>query len=209
MENDWSGRFVLLYEWKNEDVWWDFFHWNPLGSYEQFCLSGKLRLFITSQWIWTEKNPTVHLHYFIHRVRQNCQNSHFPFLCEHFLVSFSKFWIWKTVDWMRPHDVCRRFSWKLTEGNVLGKFHIPTGSLRCINKGFRKYQISQIENLKKLNSTDRGALFRHFCKRWSRLRMRTKVVSIFIFSNSFQTKKKKLRLHDERCLKYPQGGPAF
>ena len=43
---------------------------------------------------------------------------------------------------------------------------------------------------KKLNSTERGALFRHFASpRWSPLRMRTKVVSFFFFSKSFQTKK--------------------
>ena len=36
------------------------------------------------------ENPTVHLHSFIHRVRQNCQTNHFPFLREGFLVSFFK-----------------------------------------------------------------------------------------------------------------------
>ena len=48
------------------------------------------KLFITSQWIWIEKNPTVHLHYFIHRVRQNCQTNNSPILHERFLVSFFK-----------------------------------------------------------------------------------------------------------------------
>ena len=66
-------------------------HWEVLNNFAFRDEPEKLRLLITSQWIWTEKNPTVHLHYFIHRVRQNCQNSHFPFLCERFLVSFFKF----------------------------------------------------------------------------------------------------------------------
>ena len=36
------------------------------------------------------KKSLVHLPYFIHRVRQNCQTNHFPFLDECFLVSFFK-----------------------------------------------------------------------------------------------------------------------
>ena len=43
-------------------------------------------------------------------------------------------------------------------------------------------------------------------RRWSPLRMRLKVVSFFIFSRAF---KKKLRLYDQRWLKYPQGGSAL
>ena len=69
---------------------------------------------------------TLHLHYFIHRVRQNCQTNHFPFQRERFLVSFSKFWIWKTVDLMMSHDFCQRISWKIAKANVWAKFHIPT-----------------------------------------------------------------------------------
>ena len=43
--------------------------------------------------------------------------------------------------------------------------------------------------------------------RWSPLRMRTKVVSFFIFSRAF--KPKKLRPYDQRWLKQPQGGPTL
>ena len=59
--------------------------------------------------------------------------------------------------------------------------------------------------MKKLRSTEWGALFRHFASpRWSPLRMRTKVVSFFIFFQELSNKKK-LRLHDKRWLKYSQG----
>ena len=50
----------IVYGWNHEDVRWDFFYSNPLGSYEQakfFRLIAKLRLFITFQWIWIEKIP--------------------------------------------------------------------------------------------------------------------------------------------------------
>ena len=60
--------------------------------------------------------------------------------------------------------------------------------------------------IKKLNSTEQGALFRHFASpRWSPLRMRTKVVSIFIFFQELSNKKK-LRLYDQRWLKSLKGG---
>ena len=44
--------------------------------------------------------------------------------------------------------------------------------------------------------------------RWSPLRMRTKVVSFFIFFQELSNKKN-LRLYDQRWLKSPQGGPAL
>ena len=120
VENDWSGSFVLLYGWNNEDVRWGFLYSNPLGSYEQFWVlrrAEKLRLLITSQWIWIEKNLTVHLHYFIHRVRQNCQTNHFPFLRERFLVSFfSKFWIWKPLMWWCHMASVNEFHERLPRG---------------------------------------------------------------------------------------------
>ena len=60
-----------------------------------------------------------------------------------------------------------------------------------------RFSLSQL--IKKLNSTERGALFDIFASPgWSPLRMRTKVVSFSIFSKSFQTKK--LRLYDQRWL---------
>ena len=65
-------------------------HWEVTSNFEFWDEPRKLRLLITSQWIWIEKNPTVHLHYFIHTVRQNCQNNHFLLLLERFLISFFK-----------------------------------------------------------------------------------------------------------------------
>ena len=35
MENDWSGGFVLLYGWNNENVRWGFSLFKSLGSYGQ------------------------------------------------------------------------------------------------------------------------------------------------------------------------------
>ena len=43
MENDWSGSFVLLYGWNNEDVRWDVFYSNSLGSYEHFWVSWRAK----------------------------------------------------------------------------------------------------------------------------------------------------------------------
>ena len=59
-------------------------HWEVMSNFEFCDEPRKLRLLITSKWIWMGKNPTVHLHYFIHRVRQNCacQTNHFTFLRE-------------------------------------------------------------------------------------------------------------------------------
>ena len=95
MENDWSESFVLLCGWNNEDVRWDFFsiqiYWEVMNNFESCDKPKKLRLLITSQWIGIEKNPTVHLHYVIHRARQNYQTSDFPFQCERFLVSVFTF----------------------------------------------------------------------------------------------------------------------
>ena len=54
--------------------------------------------------------------------------------------------------------------------------------------------------IKKLNSTERRALFDIFASpRWSSPRMRTKVASFFIFPRAF--KQTKLRLYDQRWLK--------
>ena len=66
-------------------------HWEVMSNLSFLGLSRSSKLFIISQRIWIEKNPTVHLPYFIHRVRQNCQTNHFPFLDERFFVSFFKF----------------------------------------------------------------------------------------------------------------------
>ena len=68
-------------------------HWEVMSNHRLsfFGSSRNSKLFVTSQGIWIEKNPTVHLHYFIHRVKQNCQNNLFPFLRECFLVRFFKF----------------------------------------------------------------------------------------------------------------------
>ena len=94
IENDWSGSFVLLYGWNNGRCMVGVFSIQSIGKLWSWAILSfateprKLRLLITSEWIWIEKNPTVHLHYFIHRVRQNCQTNHFPFLRERFLVSF-------------------------------------------------------------------------------------------------------------------------
>ena len=107
-----------------------------LGSYEQPIFSQpitKLKLIITYQWIWTEKLPTVHLHYFIHRARQTCQTYHF--FIPRWMIScqfFSNFWIWKTVD------VTTSVNNFITDRNVWEKFHIPTRCRRCKNKGFQK-----------------------------------------------------------------------
>ena len=135
-------QFVLLFGWNNEDVRRDVFLLKSIGKlwviYKFFRLVVKLKIVHNFQMDLNRKNPTVHLHYFIHRVRQNCQTNHFPFLRGRFLASFSIFWIWKTVHVMASHDFCQRFSWKITKGNVLGNFHIPTGCGRCINKGFQK-----------------------------------------------------------------------
>ena len=61
--------------------------------------------------------------------------------------------------------------------------------------------------IKKLNSTERGALFRHFASpRWSPLRTRTRVVSFFIiFSKSFQTKTKKIKALRPKMTKIVKG----
>ena len=72
VEKDWSGSFVFLYVWNNEDVRWDFFYSNPLGSYEQskfFRLVAKLKFVHNFSMDLNRKNPIVHLRYFIHRVR--------------------------------------------------------------------------------------------------------------------------------------------
>ena len=116
---------------------------NPLGSYEQSNFSrlvAKLKLLITSQWIWIEKNPTVHLHYFIHRIRQNSQTNHFPFLHETFLVSFFQILEFeKPLMWRHHMTSLNEFHGRsLIRGMVWAKFHIPTGCGRCKNKGCQK-----------------------------------------------------------------------
>ena len=141
LENDWSGSFVLFYGWNNEDVRGVFLYSNPLGSYEQSKFSrlvAKLKIAHNFPMDLNREKPHVHLHDFIHRVRQNCQTNHFQILHERFLVSFSKFWIWKTVDLMMSHDFCQRISWKIAKGKVWAKFHIRTEFRRCINIGFHK-----------------------------------------------------------------------
>ena len=139
MENDSSAGFVLLCGWNNEDVRWGFFsiqiHWEVMSNLSFLGSSRNSNLFITSEWIWIWKKPTVHLPYFIHRVRQNCQTNHLHFQMNVFFSVFSNFWIWKTVDVMKSHDFCQRLvSWKISKENVWAKFYIPTGCGRYINK---------------------------------------------------------------------------
>ena len=92
------------------------------------------------------------------------------------------------------------------------------GSALLLSFCENRFGLSQL--IKKLNSTERGALFRHFSSpRWSPLRMRTKVVSFFIFSRSFQTKKIKAlwpkitkiasRGGGASCLKLDRTGPVI
>ena len=61
MENDWSGRFVLLYGWNNEDIRWDFSLFKSIGKLWAILVFPARRatqkLFITSQWISIEKIP--------------------------------------------------------------------------------------------------------------------------------------------------------
>ena len=86
--NEWSGSFVLLCGWNKEDVRGIFsiqIYWEVMNNFEFRDKPRKLRL-LTSQRIWIEKNPTVHLPYFIHRVRQTCRTNHFPFLDKGFLL---------------------------------------------------------------------------------------------------------------------------
>ena len=149
MEKDWPGSFVLPYGWNNEDVRWDFFFlFNPLGSYEQskfFDSSRSSKLFITSQWIGVEKKCTVRLHYFIKRIRQNCQNSHFPFLL---LVSFCKFLNLKN-RW------CDDITWLLStilmkhhRGEYFGKISHPHRVWKVYKQRFSEISkgISHMEN---------------------------------------------------------------
>ena len=100
-------------------------HWEVLSNFEFRDEPRKLRLLITSQWIWIEKNPTVHLHYFIHRVRQNCQTNHFPILRERFLVSFFKILNLKNrwfddVTWLLSTNFMKN-----RQGECLGKISHP------------------------------------------------------------------------------------
>ena len=43
-------------------------HWEVMSNLSFLGSLRNSKLLITSQWIWIETNPTVHLHYFIHRV---------------------------------------------------------------------------------------------------------------------------------------------
>ena len=86
----------------NEDVRWDFFLLKSIGKLWTIlsCATSrkKIRLLITSQCIWIERNPTVHLHCFIHTVRTKRPDHSFSFPMWTFLSVFSNFWIWKTVN---------------------------------------------------------------------------------------------------------------
>ena len=107
-----------------------FLYSNLLGfkvmSNFEFCDEPrKLRLLITSKWIWIEKHPTVHLPYFIDRVRQNCQTNHFPFLRERFLVSFFQNFEFENrwfddVTWLLSTNFM-----KDRQGECLGKISHP------------------------------------------------------------------------------------
>ena len=91
----------------------------------------KLRLLITSQWISIEKKPTVHLHYFIHRVRQNCQTNHFPFLDECFLVSFFNFLNLK-------NRCCDDVTWLLSTNFMKDR------QRECLGKILRLYRVWKV-----------------------------------------------------------------
>ena len=100
-------------------------HWEVMSNFEFRDEPRKLRLLITSQWIWIEKNLTAHLHYFIHRVRQNCQTNHFPILHERFLVSFFNILNLKNrwfddVTWLLSTNFM-----KDRQGECLGKISHP------------------------------------------------------------------------------------
>ena len=111
-----------------------------------------VRLLITSQWIWIEKNTTVHLHYFIHRVRQNCQTSHFPFLHERFLVSFFKYLNLKNhwcddVTWLLSTNFMRD-----RQGECLGKISHPYRVWKVYKQKFSentKLALGRTLNMKK------------------------------------------------------------
>ena len=120
-------------------------HWEVMNYFALRNEPEKLRLLITSQWIWIERNPTVHLHYFIHRVRQNGRTSHFPFLWECFLFSFFKFlnlknrwcdevtWLLSTII-MKDHrgECFGKISHPYTEWKVFRKYRI--GQSYCLNR---------------------------------------------------------------------------
>ena len=71
MEYDWSGSFVLLYVWNtHEDVRWYFsiyIHWEVMSNLSVFRLVAKLKIVPNFPTDLNRKNPTIHLHYFIHR----------------------------------------------------------------------------------------------------------------------------------------------
>ena len=100
-------------------------HWKVMSNLNFLGSTRKSKLLITSQWIWIEKNPTVHLPYFIHRVRQNCQTNHFPVLRERFLVSFFKILNLKNrwfddVTWLLSLNFMKDH-----QGECLGKISHP------------------------------------------------------------------------------------
>ena len=100
-------------------------HWEVMSNVSFGGLLRISKLLITPQWIWIEKNPTVNLHYFIHRLRQNCQINHFPILRERFLVSFFKIlnlenrWF-DDVTWLPSTNFL-----KDRQGESLGKISHP------------------------------------------------------------------------------------
>ena len=100
-------------------------NWEVMSNLRFLSSSRNSKLLITSQWIGIEKNPTVQLHYFIHRVRQNCQTNHFPILRQRFLVSFFKILNFKNrwfddVTWLLSTNFM-----KDRQGECLGKISQP------------------------------------------------------------------------------------
>ena len=146
LENDWSGSFVLLYGWNNEDVRWCFslfksiqIHWEVMSNVSFWWLVANLKIAHNSPMDLNREKPhrTSSLFHPQSKTKlpdQSFSNPTWTFSCQF----FSKFWIWKTVDLMMSYDFCQRISWKIAKENVRATFHIPTGCGRCINIGFQK-----------------------------------------------------------------------
>ena len=115
-------------------------HWEVMSNISCLGSSRNSKLFITSQWIWIEKIPTVHLPYFIHRVRQNGQTNHFTFLDERFLVSFFKFFNLKN-RW------CDEVSWLLSTNFMKD----PQG--KCVGKILHPYRVRKVLKQRLLENT--------------------------------------------------------
>ena len=102
---------------------------------------------------WSRKNCTVHLHYFSKRIRQNCQNSHFPFLLP---VSFFKFlnlenrW-WDDITWLLSTILMKHH-----RGEYFGKISHPHRVWKVYTQRFSEITkgISHMENHNKYARCD-------------------------------------------------------